>query len=202
MSRAAPSPQVRATRSRVQWSTIRPSLATGTANRAVGPDDAHVAGDGELHPEAHAGALDRGDGRHRGGGEVFEHLGEAGGERDVLELGEVGAGAEVALGAGEHDGAGVVGQGADHGAVEVLEGLEVQGVAAVGAVDGDGGDPVGGLEVDGHPSTVPSGCRGCRARSAASGVRTHRAPGCHDRPTATRLGGRLGTQHPRHEENN
>ena len=118
MRRAAPSPQKRLSRSMVQWSTMSPSRATGTAKRAVVADDAQVAGQRELHPEAHARAVDRRDRRDGHPGEVVEHLRQPGGERDPLELGEVGPGAEVTLRAGDHEGSGAAGHSGLDAAVQ------------------------------------------------------------------------------------
>ena len=86
----------------VQWSTISPSRAAGMPNRAGGRRHPQVAGDGQLGPRAQGGAVDGGDERSGIVAQRGQQLAQAVGEAVVLHPGEVGAGAEVPAGSGEH----------------------------------------------------------------------------------------------------
>lgn len=88
-----------------------PEFGHGDGEARTVRDDAHVAGDGELHAQAHARSLDGGDRRDRHAREMVQNLGEALGEADVLELLEVGSGAEVPVSPGQHDDARALGHG-------------------------------------------------------------------------------------------
>ena len=55
-----------------------------------------------------------------------------------FDASEIGTRTEVPAGTGDHDGPGVVGAMDRFG--EVTHGLEVEGVAALGAIDGENGD--------------------------------------------------------------
>ena len=67
-----------------------------------------VTGDGELGAGAEGRAVDRGDGGERGVVQRVEHLLQQHRERLVLDPGEVGARAEVAVRTGQHQRTGAV----------------------------------------------------------------------------------------------
>lgn len=117
-----------------------------------GAGDAEVAAQGQVHAGADGGAVDRGDGRlvqavqagHQGVGGFGPAVGFQLAARFGLgPFGEVGAGAEAAALAGQHDDAHgrVDGVGVEQ-RVQVLQRGNVQRVALFGAVQGDPGDAV------------------------------------------------------------
>ncbi len=84
--------------------------------------------------------LDHGHGRAAEPPEAAEHPAQAGDELVVLDGAQVGAGAEVAVGAGQGQHPDVVVGRLRQGGLEPGEGLVVEGAAALGPVDGDDED--------------------------------------------------------------
>ena len=82
-------------------------LGGGDPEGGVGGGDAQVARDGELGAGTEGEPLDRGDRRQRQVAQAAQHPAEAGDELGVLDPAQVGAGAEVAAGAGEDQHPGV-----------------------------------------------------------------------------------------------
>ena len=106
IARAGPAPARSDSRWIDQWSTSSPSLAAGMPNRAAGVATRRSQATASWVPAPEGGAV---DGREVRAGIVAqrgEHLAQPVGEAGVLHAGEVGAGAEVPAGTGEHDHAG------------------------------------------------------------------------------------------------
>ena len=82
---------------------------------------------------------------------VDEHLPQAVGEPGVLDAGQVGAGTEVPARTGQHHHPGGVGPGV--GVEQLVEGLVVEGVAALHSIDGEERDRSAIVQVD-HEATV------------------------------------------------
>ena len=91
-----------------------PEQDLGLAEHGPRPGDAVVAGQGQLAAAAEGVAADGGDDEPGDGGDGVERVVEAGRDRAGLvraaELGDVGAGGEDALAAGDDDGAGRIGR--------------------------------------------------------------------------------------------
>ena len=138
MARAGPCPTKRDQALHGPLVGHQAELGRRDAERGVGGGDAQVAGHRQLGAGAEGGAVDGGDGRERRRAQAVEQPVERLDEGVVLDRGEVGAGAEVAGGAGQHERpGGRRGRGASRAASEPVEGLVVEGVAPLGAVDGD-----------------------------------------------------------------
>src|SRR5690606_19327489 len=135
------------------------ALGLGEADRGLLDGDADVAGEYDLAAAGDRVAVDGGDDRLVG---LEDHLEQravlaghrgvhlAAGAGDVVHLLHVAAGAEsLVTGTGDDDRPhiGVV-AGLDERLDELLHGVPAHGVAAVRAVDGDPGDPVGHLVED------------------------------------------------------
>lgn len=116
----------------------------------LGSDDAQVAGHGELHTQTHTRALDSGKRGDGSGREPREHLREASGESDVLQLGEISASAEVATRTREDQRPASVSERRRDRTIELLEHVVVDRVAALRPLDGDGGDVVLRGDNNGH----------------------------------------------------
>ena len=85
---------------------------------------------------------------------MIEHLAEPMGEREILELLQIGAGTEVPTGAADDEASGTrVGRRGQRG-IESFEGLEVDRVATLGPVDRDGGDSTLDRVVDRHAGSA------------------------------------------------
>ena len=120
--------------------------------------DAQVAGEGEFAPAAERVAVDRRDGHP---GERLDGVGDAVAEfgvglrlrrREVLHVADVRAGDERLLArAGEDEHAGVLRLGFRECLFDGFEGVDVQRVQALRAVDGQGGYRVVHVEGDGVP---------------------------------------------------
>lgn len=111
-------------------------LGGGDAEVGVGVGHPQITGHRQLGAGTEGGSLHGGQGGERRVAKGGQHLLERGGEGLVLDTGEVGAGAEVAAGSGEHRQPDIV-RGAGQGLVEGVEGLVVEGVSPLGPVEGD-----------------------------------------------------------------
>jgi hypothetical protein len=110
--------------------------------------EAKAAADDVAVAAHHHRLIHVGDGAHRVEVAVDDALPLARGA--LLHLADVGAGAERAAGAGQHNRPHLaVVRGRAQGLDQRLQHLEVDGVETVGTVQGNGGDSVGGLCGDG-----------------------------------------------------
>jgi hypothetical protein len=113
------------------------------------PGEDDVAGQRQVHAGPDGGAGDRGDGRHRGGGQGLVPGVGRGQRVTALDQGVQGAaGAEHRRFGGQHDHPGVGGQGRADGLGETVAERAAEGVAAVGVGQREAGDTVGDVEVD------------------------------------------------------
>ena len=129
----------------------QPELGGGDAETGVGRGQPQVARGRELHARAEGGAVDRGQRDERHLGQGVEHPAQHACEPRAFHPRQVGAGAEMATGAGEHQHA-CVGGSVDR-SQQVVERLGVDGVATLLAVDRDEDDRAASLGVD-HVSSI------------------------------------------------
>ena len=126
-------------------------------------------------PAPTAGAVDRGDGRQRRAADPQEALVDVRQARPgatTPRWRQVGAGAEALALAGDDDRADrVVGLDGVEGGDDLVDHLGVEGVAAVGVVERDGGDAVGDLglhEAHARILSASDGRRTCADRDPRS----------------------------------
>ncbi len=138
MDRAVPWPASRARRCTVHWSTIRPSLAAGIPKRAVGSTTRRSQAMASWVPAPSAAPCTAAMIWYGRGADDFEQVTQRRRQRRPVDQGQVGAGAEVRPGPGQHHRPGA----ACHRRLEFepqpLTGGHIEGVAPVLAIDGDG----------------------------------------------------------------
>ena len=140
MARATDWPATPARRVTVHWSVMRPSFPAGMPKLAPGVAMRRSHATASCVPAPSAAPSTAAKVGKRRGAQTLEQLVQLGHEALVLDGGQVGAGAEVAVGPREHEHAqvarGRVAVAPASAAEQPVERLVVEGVAPLGSVDG------------------------------------------------------------------